>query len=119
MAGIFRDVYLVSKAKVHIKDYFVTTPFKENGNAEFNLKLAFNKVDDKNINSYAVLYELIDSENKKINRKITDILPAVLKVEEVLTKKGVNTFRATVEYKFDDKYKTVINDTISFDVEVH
>ncbi len=63
--------------------------------------------------------ELIDSENKKINRKITDILPAVLKVEEVLTKKGVNTFRATVEYKFDDKYKTVINDTISFDVEVH
>lgn len=63
--------------------------------------------------------KLLDSGNKKIKRIITKIPPIEINVNEILTKKGVNTFRATVEYKFDDKYKTVINDTISFDVEVH
>ncbi len=70
MSGIFRDVYLISKSKVHLKDYFVTTPFKENGNVEFNLKLAFNNIDANNKNSYSILYELVDLENKIIKKEI-------------------------------------------------
>ncbi len=70
MSGIFRDVYLVSKSKVYIKDYFVTTPFKDNNQAEFNLKLALTSFINKNINSYSVSYKLTDSENEISSRNI-------------------------------------------------
>ncbi|SNA73660.1 toxin-antitoxin system YwqK family antitoxin [Flavobacterium psychrophilum] len=39
--------------------------------------------------------------------------------KEILSKKGINKVKAIVQYKFDNKEKTVINDTINFDVEVH
>jgi hypothetical protein len=63
--------------------------------------------------------ESVGIDNAKINRKIIKKPHQGLNVEEILTKKGINTIRATVRYKFDDKEKTIINDTISFDVEVH
>lgn len=56
MSGIFRDVYLASKSKSHIKDYFVTTPFNEKG-AEFNLKVALSEAD---LEGMAIFYELKD-----------------------------------------------------------
>ena len=58
MSGIFRDVFLVSKAKVHIRDFFVTTPFKENGDVEFNLKLDLNQKYSKKLKSYTLSYTL-------------------------------------------------------------
>ena len=63
MSGIFRDVFLVSKAKIHIRDYFVTTPFKGNGNAEFNLKLDLNQKYSRKLKSYTLSYTLSDKQN--------------------------------------------------------
>lgn len=63
--------------------------------------------------------ENVGLDNKKIKRIITRKLPAVLDVKEVLTKKGLNNIQTTVEYRFNDSKKTVIKDTIYFDVEVH
>jgi len=64
MSGIFRDVFLVSKAKIHIRDFFVTTPFKEHGQAEFNLKLTLNQKYSRKLKSYTLSYIL--SENKHV-----------------------------------------------------
>jgi hypothetical protein len=63
--------------------------------------------------------ELLEADNTKIKRVITKILPVETDVEEIITKKGINTIRAIVKYQFDNKEKTVIKDTISFDVEIH
>jgi antitoxin component YwqK of YwqJK toxin-antitoxin module len=63
--------------------------------------------------------KLLDSDNSKIKRIITKNPPLEINVNEIITKKGINSIQAIVEYRIDDKYKTIINDTISFDVVVH
>jgi antitoxin component YwqK of YwqJK toxin-antitoxin module len=59
----------------------------------------------------------IDSANVK--RKIISKPATNIYVEEILTKKGKNTIRAIIQYVFNDNLTPVLNDTISFDVEVH
>lgn len=63
--------------------------------------------------------ESLGLDNSKINRKIIKRPHRGIDVEEVLIKKGTNTIRAIVKYQFNDTKKTIINDTISFDVEVN
>lgn len=70
MAGIFRDVYLVSKSKVHINDFFVTTPFKENNKVELNVKLALNENNVEQLKSYSILYTLSDLDKKLISKEL-------------------------------------------------
>nr|WP_315225104.1 hypothetical protein [uncultured Flavobacterium sp.] len=53
---------------------------------------------------------------KRIEKKLS---PTEVEIKEVLIKKGINTIRATIQYKFNDKATTVVNDTITFQVEVH
>lgn len=59
MSGLFRDVFLVEKPKVHIKDYFVTTPLTDNG-AQFNLEIQLNKTNIQDLNDYLFSVELFD-----------------------------------------------------------
>lgn len=63
--------------------------------------------------------ENIGLDNTRVQRAIRQNPPIGIDVEEILTQKGINTIRAIVQYKFNDKKKTVINDTVSFEVEVH
>ncbi|NHM06554.1 hypothetical protein G4D82_04920 [Flavobacterium sp. CYK-4] len=63
--------------------------------------------------------ERIGCSNLYIKRILTNNPPSIITVKEVVNKKGINTIRAVVQYKFSDIEKTVINDTISFDIEVH
>jgi len=74
MAGIFRDVFLISKAKVHINDYFVTTPFTEDG-ALLNLKIAIKNSEESN-SGFSIKYALKDTRGK-----------LVVKGEKILSKK--------------------------------
>jgi hypothetical protein len=61
----------------------------------------------------------IESPEFDINkRKITKKTPTNIRVEEVLTKKGINTIRAIVNYEFNDKFMPTLKDTVSFDIEV-
>jgi len=57
--------------------------------------------------------------NAKVNRIFKKNSQTCVEVKEILTKKGINTIRAIVKYEFNDKEKTVINDTISFKVMVN
>lgn len=59
-------------------------------------------------------FELLDYDNSKINRVVKKVEPVILDIEEPAVKKGKNTIRAYVKYKFKDKRKVVLTDTISF-----
>jgi len=63
--------------------------------------------------------ENLDVDNSKVKRIFTQIPPVGINVKEILTKKGNNRIRAIVKYEFNDKEKTVIKDTISFEVKVN
>jgi len=63
--------------------------------------------------------ENLDVDNSKAKRILTQIPPVGIDVKEILTKKGINRIRAIVKYEFNDKEKTVIKDTISFEVNVN
>lgn len=63
--------------------------------------------------------ENIGLDNSTIKRVSKQVSPTQVDINEVLIKKGINTIRATVQYKFNDKVTTIINDTITFQVEVH
>jgi antitoxin component YwqK of YwqJK toxin-antitoxin module len=63
--------------------------------------------------------ELEGSDNTKIKRKITKNPPVGIDVEEVLTKKGKNGIKAVVEYRFNDSKKTIVKDSVYFEVNVN
>ena len=63
--------------------------------------------------------ENVSIDNAKVKRITKKIEPCQIDVKEVLTKKGKNTIRSIVKYEFNDNLTPIINDTISFDVEVH
>lgn len=63
--------------------------------------------------------ENLSVENTKVKRTFRKTSQVGIHVQEILTKKGINKIRAVVNYEFNDKEKTVINDTISFVVKVN
>ncbi|KQO34614.1 hypothetical protein ASF10_02565 [Flavobacterium sp. Leaf82] len=63
--------------------------------------------------------ENLDIDNSKAKRTFKKTSQTGIEVKEVLIKKGINTIRAVVKYEFNDKEKTVINDTISFKIQVN
>lgn len=63
--------------------------------------------------------ENLDLNNSIIKRIVKKVSTTEVDINEVLIKKGINMIRATVQYKFNDKVTTVLNDTITFQVEVH
>jgi hypothetical protein len=67
----------------------------------------------------SIKIENIGSDDVKAKRIFKKASQISLNVEEILTKKGINTIRAIVKYEFNDKDKTVISDTISFKVQVN
>ncbi|WP_289658959.1 hypothetical protein [Flavobacterium panacagri] len=63
--------------------------------------------------------ENLNVDNSKVKRTFEQVMPVGINVKEVLTKAGINKIRAIVKYEFNDNKKTVINDTVSFDVKVN
>lgn len=59
-------------------------------------------------------FELKDYDNSKIVRKTKNINPVTLDVVDEIVKKGNNTVEARVWYKFKDRRKQTLTDTISF-----
>jgi hypothetical protein len=63
--------------------------------------------------------KLIDANLLGHRSKMTNNPPVEIDARNVLTTKGVNAIKGVVEYKFNDIKKTVIKDSIYFDVEVN
>jgi beta-galactosidase len=79
MSGIFRDVYLVTKPIVHIKDYFVTTPLLDNGDAKMYLKVMTTNIPDEEKDNYSVGYMLSNAEGEKLAEAETSVSPVPTK----------------------------------------
>ena len=43
----------------------------------------------------------------------------MIDVEQILTEKGKNIIKAVMEYKFNDNKKTIIKDSVFFEVAVN
>jgi len=65
MSGIFRDVFLVEKPKVHLRDYFVTTPFIKN-DALFNLQIDLSNLEKRSLKNYSLAITLKDKQGNTI-----------------------------------------------------
>ncbi len=63
--------------------------------------------------------ENVGLDNSKVKRTTKKVEPCQIDVKEVLIKKGKNTIKSIVKYKFNDKVTPVLTDTLSFDVEVN
>ena len=81
MAGIFRDVYIIGKNKLHIEDFFIKTIFDSNyKDATLNINLKIGNLTSKNINC-SLRYSLYNKEEIVY----TDTLPNITieKIKEV------------------------------------
>lgn len=67
----------------------------------------------------SVKIENIDADDAKAKPTFKKTSQIRIDVKEILTTKGINTINAVVKYEFNDKEKTVINDTISFQIKVN
>ena len=63
--------------------------------------------------------ENVGVDNTKVKRTFKKNSQVGIEVKEVLIKKGTNKIKAIVKYEFNNEEKTVINDTISFEVKVN
>lgn len=72
MSGIFRDVFLVEKQAVHIKDYFVKTDLKNEG-AKLNLKIELSNKAKKNLKKYSLHVAVKEASGKTV---VSKTLPA-------------------------------------------
>lgn len=63
--------------------------------------------------------KLIDADYLGHRSKITNNPPVEINARNVLTTKGVNAIKAVVEYKFNDINKTVVKDSVYFEVIVN
>ena len=72
MSGIFRDVFLIQKDPVHIKDYFLTTPLTPNG-AKFQLSVQLSKENIPDLNEYLLSVELFDQDGNVIIEELGSV----------------------------------------------
>ena len=67
LSGIYRDVYLVSRAPVHIRDFFARTEFDDDyRDAKLKLSLSVRNLNTEGTGKYSVLAQLFDGDGKPV-----------------------------------------------------
>ncbi len=90
MSGIFRDVYLISKPKVHLYDYFISSSLYEDGKASMDIKVEVENVTKATVGIYEINYLLTDANQNTI----------------IEAKQGINIASA------DDEWNVNINEAL-------
>ncbi|WP_430814934.1 glycoside hydrolase family 2 TIM barrel-domain containing protein [Carboxylicivirga sp. RSCT41] len=124
MSGIFRDVFLVTKPQVHIRDYFVSTPLTANNNATLNLKVALNETKSSRLTGYSLAYTLNDKDGHVIIDGIEKISTIdslwQANVEEIVIKPHLWSHESPYLYHLhlqlirDDKVVDRLNSKVGF-----
>jgi beta-galactosidase len=67
LSGIYRDVYLFSAPKVHIRDFYVYNTFDDNyKNAELKFRIKIRNYNSNKIKNYIVKISLLDDQQNNI-----------------------------------------------------
>ncbi len=67
LSGIYRNVYLLVRNKVHIRDFYVTTDFdKDYQNAGLSVKTSIRNLSEDKSGLQKVFYKLLDTENDTV-----------------------------------------------------
>ncbi len=70
LAGIYRDVYIMSTPKTHIYDFYITTDLDENyKDATLNIDAFVNNFNKNSIQDYSIRASLFDDRKKQIFSK--------------------------------------------------
>ncbi|WP_066067069.1 beta-galactosidase subunit alpha [Neobacillus soli] len=74
LSGIFRDVYILAKPKVHIQDLFVRTKLDENyENAILKIDTVIENGGEQQIENYQLEYRLLNQEGNVVSVKSKDV----------------------------------------------
>jgi len=60
MSGIFRDVFLIAKPKINIRDFFVKTPFSGADDARLQVKVSVANHSGQSVKGYSLFVQLKD-----------------------------------------------------------
>ncbi|KAA5821860.1 DUF4981 domain-containing protein [Algibacter amylolyticus] len=67
LAGIFRDVYVMSTPKTHVHDYYITTDLDESyKDATLNIEAFVTNFNNENISNHAIRARLFNDKKKEI-----------------------------------------------------
>ena len=74
LSGIFRELYLIGREKIHIDDFFIKTTFdREYIDAKLSCSLKLENLKEVEIEDYSVEYQLWDGDNLSYKGKINKI----------------------------------------------
>ncbi len=72
LSGIFRDVYLFSTPKIHIRDFFIKTDLdKDYNNAQLKIDVELKNYSAKQFENISVSAMLFDGKNNQVGRKMS------------------------------------------------
>ncbi|WP_044213493.1 glycoside hydrolase family 2 TIM barrel-domain containing protein [Flammeovirga sp. OC4] len=83
MSGIFRDVFLIKKAPIHIRDFFVKTELEGEG-AKLNLQIDLSNSTRKKIKNYSLHISLHDNNGQEVISKSIKAKPEI-QTENILS----------------------------------
>lgn len=74
LSGIFRNVYLFSTPKTHIRDFFVKTDLDENyKNAELKIEVELKNYSDDELDEYSLEAVLLDNTGTQVGKTMTEL----------------------------------------------
>ncbi|WP_257347120.1 beta-galactosidase subunit alpha [Pseudalkalibacillus decolorationis] len=98
LSGIFRDVYLVSQAPVHIQDFDIQTKLDQNyHNATLSLGMVLKNETDKLQENMSIVLKLFDSDGHLM-------LDPFINKELTIAAKGEQNFSAVIPVKNPEKW---------------
>ena len=119
ISGVERDVYLYSRPKAHIQDYFAKAVFANNYlNGGLSTEIRIDKSNKKS--NYSVETRLYDENNKLVGNKKQDAIDEVITVvDEVVnpkhwTAETPNLYKLVIKLYEDDKPVHIVSSNVGF-----
>ncbi|WP_077369487.1 beta-galactosidase subunit alpha [Anaerosalibacter sp. Marseille-P3206] len=100
LSGIFRDVALIARNRVHIEDFFIKTKLDENyEDGVLSIETVIANIDSKAEGDYKIEYILLDEDFSKVGEKIIGKPQNIINVE--IPVNGPNKWSAENPYLYN------------------
>ncbi len=105
LSGIFRDVELIARDNIHIRDFFIKTALDENyENGVLSIETVIENVNSRDAEGYKIEYILQDENTLELKETVTDIDLAANSTNTIQTKIPINKpnkWSAETPYLYD------------------